>query len=628
MKVNRTTAGRSGTYSGRGRSGIGGNPGNTRGEVPRGRARAGAARETGYPQENANARESSAQRDNGYQRDTRYERETVTQRRPATQRETGYQRESVYQRQSYQNAREPYSGGYERQGARSASARKLPVRAIAAGAVLLAAVALVFILVNALGGTDKATLYSNEITSGVKINDQDVSGQDVDKVSRSLRAELQAKIDEVAVTLTYGGQTWSLGGQDLGFTDNVDEVMSKVALLARVGTEEQRRAEADKYKQEGYQKDVLITPDPDKLKIKLNEIATKVNHNGKDASVNFNWLIDIADPENPTQDEINSMFTIIPETQGQVLDIDATAQAILVAVNQNPKCTVELAVKPFVPKYTAENLKQCRNLLSVFNTRISSVSTKERRANIKLALSKFNGLTIWPDQELSFNDTTGPRTASAGYQMAHVISGGTYVDDWGGGVCQVSTTIYNAAVLAGLTITDSGPHTIPSDYIDKAHVGFDAMVNYPRGDLKIKNTYAGPSKNASALPVFIRCFVTEKNNVYVLIFGVPLPDGEKIERLSDVKFKGQLPLSETKEDKDGTYAQYVEYVDETYEVNKPHAEIKVDTYRIWKDANGNEIDKELLRNDHYPEVAGLTVTGTKERPVATPSPAPEGTTTP
>ena len=269
------------------------------------------------------------------------------------------------------------------------------------------------------------------------------------------------------------------------------------------------------------------------------------------------------------------------------MDVDTTAQNILDAVGQNPKCTVGLVVNPFVPQYTADNLKQCEHVLSVFSTHISSASTKERIANIKLALSKFNGLTVWPGQELSFNDTTGPRTASAGYQMAHVISGGTFVDDWGGGVCQASTTLYNAALLAGLTITDSGPHSIPSDYITKyPGVGFDAMVDYGHSDMKFKNVYAGPSKNALALPVFIRAFVTAKNNVYVMFFGAPLPDGEKVALHNKILSQGLPPIATIQVDTDGTYSQYVEYTDETYWSTCRIPPWMWRAYRDWDDRTG------------------------------------------
>jgi len=582
MRVTRTSTGRTGGYSnGRGRAGDSGYSGGTRGAAPRGRSSAGYPR-ANVPRENSYARE---------------------------------QRPASLQREQYP--------AYERPKAKSSHARKLPLRFIAILAGLAVVVVILAVVISSPRGKNTDINNPNQIAAGVKINGTDVSGQDVDKVSQQLKSDMLKKIDDISVALTYNGQTLAtLSGADLGETDNVDDVMSKVSLLAHVGTADQRKADAEKYKQQGYVATVKITPDETKLKAKIAALSASFNQNGKNADVHFNWLVDFANPDQPTQDEIGKMFKITPEVQGQAVDVNTTAQNILDAIKDNPKSTVGLIVKPFVPQYTAADLQKCEHLLSVFSTSISSLSTKQRIANIKLALSKFNGLTLWPGQELSFNDTTGPRTASAGYQMAHVISGGTYVDDWGGGVCQASTTLYNAALYAGLTITDSGPHSIPSDYVKK-FVGFDAMVDYGRSDLKFKNVYAGPSKNALALPVFIRAFVTAKNNVYVLFFGAPLPDGEKVDRETDVLSKGPLPIAVTQVDTTGTYAQYVEYTDETYVVNQPHADQVVDSYRLWDDQNGNVLNKELLRHDHYPEVEGLTVTGSQDRPL--PSTAPSST---
>lgn len=385
----RTTTRRSGPYAERGRAAEGPTGGNSRGRTAYGRS------QTGY------TRDSNRPRESGY---------------PREPRQSGYPRE--------QN-----TGSHDAQKPRSAFTRKIPMRLIGIVAALVAAVAIIFIIISAAHGGQSVS-NPNVITAGVKINGQDVSGQDWKKLRIQLHSEMQKKIDDTSITLTYGSQSWTMSGADIGETDNVDDVIDNVSSFAHVGTPEQQKAEAQKYKQQGFEATVDITPDPVKLKSKITELTGKVNQPGKDASVSFNWLVNFADPDNPTQDEINSMFKITPEQQGQAVDVDTTAQKIMDALKDSPKCTVGLVVNPFVPKYTADSLKQCEHVLSVFHTSISSVSTKQRIANIKLALSRVNGLTIWPGQEFSFNDTTGPRTASAGYQMAHVISGGTYVDDW------------------------------------------------------------------------------------------------------------------------------------------------------------------------------------------------------
>jgi len=123
---------------------------------------------------------------------------------------------------------------------------------------------------------------------------------------------------------------------------------------------------------------------------------------------------------------------------------------------------------------------------SDFSTNYAS-SGAARKNNIELAAKSINGIILKQGDELSFNKATGPRNASNGYMSAKIIVGGDYVEGFGGGVCQVSTTLYNAALLAGLKIAEVHPHSLPSGYVEP---GFDAMVNMGSSDLKIVNNSA------------------------------------------------------------------------------------------------------------------------------------------
>lgn len=120
---------------------------------------------------------------------------------------------------------------------------------------------------------------------------------------------------------------------------------------------------------------------------------------------------------------------------------------------------------------------------SSFTTNFET-SSAERKNNIKVALAKFDGIILENGETLSFNTVTGSRNAEAGYLPAKIISGGTFVEGFGGGVCQVSTTLYNACLLAGLEILEVHNHSLPVSYIEPS---FDAMVNTGSSDLVIKN---------------------------------------------------------------------------------------------------------------------------------------------
>ena len=113
-----------------------------------------------------------------------------------------------------------------------------------------------------------------------------------------------------------------------------------------------------------------------------------------------------------------------------------------------------------------------------------STSSFARKNNIKTACETIDGVLIKAGETFSFNKTTGVRNEENGYKVAKIIVGGKYVDGVGGGVCQVSSTLYNAAMFSGLEIVEVHNHTLPVGYVNPC---FDAMVNTGSSDLKIKN---------------------------------------------------------------------------------------------------------------------------------------------
>ena len=110
--------------------------------------------------------------------------------------------------------------------------------------------------------------------------------------------------------------------------------------------------------------------------------------------------------------------------------------------------------------------------------------TYGQRHNALLAVRKLNGVVVRPGEEFSFNVCVGSWSRDQGYRRAPVSYNGTLISDWGGGVCQTSTTLYNAALLAGMQVTDRNPHRFAPEYVPP---GRDAAVAYDDIDLKFKN---------------------------------------------------------------------------------------------------------------------------------------------
>lgn len=195
-------------------------------------------------------------------------------------------------------------------------------------------------------------------------------------------------------------------------------------------------------------------------------------------------------------------------------------------------------------KMSLEDLKTLFVPVASFETDFSS-SSAERKNNIKLAMQSIDGKFIRAGETFSFNSATGQRSEENGYKSAKIIKNGEYVDGFGGGVCQVSTTLYNACVLAGLTITEVHNHSLPTGYVSP---GFDAMVNIGTSDLKVTND----TKND-----FLITTCSNQDKCKVCIYGVrpqleirrrfdkyeELPAGEDVVE-NNVEKYGKFPQGE------------------------------------------------------------------------------------
>ena len=148
---------------------------------------------------------------------------------------------------------------------------------------------------------------------------------------------------------------------------------------------------------------------------------------------------------------------------------------------------VELPINVIYPRVKTEDVKSVDSILGQYST--SFYNHSARGSNVHLAGKSTSDILIMPGEIFSYNEATGARTWSNGYKSAKVIVGGKYVNGEGGGVCQVSTTIYNAALLAGMEIKEVHNHTFTSHY---ALRGKDAAVSYGYTDFKFRNPYSHP----------------------------------------------------------------------------------------------------------------------------------------
>ena len=180
-------------------------------------------------------------------------------------------------------------------------------------------------------------------------------------------------------------------------------------------------------------------------------------------------------------------FTYSEGREGILCDSRALLRDISRSLNGSFE-RVTLRTRPVPFGGSMEEVRRVTARLASFATLFDS-SNRPRSFNIALACGKINGISILPGETFSFNDTVGPRTAENGFKTAKIISGGKFVEGVGGGVCQVSTTLYNAVVLSGLKIVEFHPHSLKVSYVEPSR---DAMVSGTYFDLKFKNTRKTP----------------------------------------------------------------------------------------------------------------------------------------
>jgi len=181
----------------------------------------------------------------------------------------------------------------------------------------------------------------------------------------------------------------------------------------------------------------------------------------------------------------NPRFSVSRQKSGRAIDRERLYADIITALKGNQYPVVQVHYQTIAPTPATEIVKAIKQ-----RARFSTNCTvnPDREKNIALALGKFNGLRVNAGEQVSFNQIVGKRTTAQGFRQAKIIVNGEYVDGVGGGVCQVSTTIFNALVQAGLQITESHNHSLRSSYVPLGH---DAMVS-SNADLRFINNSGAP----------------------------------------------------------------------------------------------------------------------------------------
>lgn len=419
--------------------------------------------------------------------------------------------------------------------------------------ILLIVIAVVIIISFIL--LNKKTIYTN-----VSINGIDVGELDKRQAIELLKKELFVKLKENSIILKYNNEElFQLDYNSIGLDYDYSSAVESAFKIGREGTIFNRLKEIIMCKINGRNIDMKYIWDEKILENKLLLIENNINTASKNASIQC----------------IDNKIQITKETVGKKLNKELLRTRIIQAINNNYS-TIVLPVEEDIPPITYDFLSSINGEISSFSTSFKG-SSKGRINNIKLAASAINGILIMPQEEISFNDITGPRSKKNGYQESSVIVAGDYTTGIGGGVCQVSTTLYNALLLADVNILERHPHSIPASYVS---YGRDAAVSDNYLDLKFKND--------KDTPIYI-CAGVQGYDLIIKVFGNK-EDGKEVQITTTIVEKISPEVEEVLDEslKPG----------EKIVVQKGRYGYKVKTYKIVYEQN-IEKEKRLVSFDYY-----------------------------
>ena len=495
--------------------------------------------------------------------------------------------------------------------------------------LILAIFSIIFALMN---------IDNNNIISGVKIEGIDVSELTREQAKEKINAVYEEK-KQKDIVLKYGEYETTITPQLIDTNYDIDEATKKAISLGRdsniiinnynilfaklgrknikvdmtINEDEAKRiiesissnlpgavVESDYYVEDDK---LIITKGNKGIKIDTESLIKKIkdklkNINSKQEYIEIPVInetpekIDIEKIHNEVYKEVQDAYltqdpiTIHPEVEGVDFDIDE-AKALL--NEEKEKYEIPLIITK--PKVTTDQIgaEAFPDLLATYSTKYDA-SNINRSTNLELACEKINDKVVLAGETFSYNKTLGERTIAAGYKEAKVYENGEVVDGIGGGICQVSSTLYNSVLMANMEVTERRNHQFVTSYTPE---GRDATVVYGMTDLKFKNTrkYAIKIKaTCSNGIVTISIYGIKEDNEYAVSFSTEI--------LSTIPYT-------VKYINDSSLAKGTE------KVKQVGANGMITETYIIKTLNGTVVSKELLSKDTYSAMQRIILRGTK-----------------
>ena len=397
--------------------------------------------------------------------------------------------------------------------------------------VILFTVGISIFLINYVKSQEK--LIENRVYPNVVIDDQTVGRMTKNEAIKATSLKYK-NLNKVRLTIKFDGEIIAtMSANKLGIKHDVKEVVDRAYLIGRVPhfLSNIRQRVSTIFGLNKYKFNTSVKYNKSEIQDFITLAEEKYNKPAKNALFNF---------------ENEKVVQFRPEEEGIKIDSDKffieSNKKITALKQKQQNITVVLEKEVIKPEITLANSNKygIEELIGIGTSNYSH-SIPERIHNILVASSRFNGVLIPPDEEFSFNDTVGDISSFTGYKPAYIIKAGKTVLGDGGGVCQVSTTIFRAALNTGLPIIERTAHAYRVSYYEQdSQPGFDATVYGPTVDFKFKNDTGNY--------ILIQTEADQINNILTFKF-YGKRDGRKVELSKARVYDVQPPLPDaTQED--------------------------------------------------------------------------------
>lgn len=334
---------------------------------------------------------------------------------------------------------------------------------------IISAVAIVGILSLSINYFNKNYIYTDTIAKNIFIENTNVSNLTKEEAIKYVNENVSPS----DIELKYNDETNIISPQDIELKYNISEVVDEAYNYTKTDSYFENVKRFFELNKNSKNLELKSLYNETKLSEKIQSISELINVEMENAKVFISN---------------SGNISVSSATTGKELDIAATKESIYDAIKEKNYSPIDLKVDIKEPKVSNEAANSVNALLGQFSTKFST-SDSNRVTNVVLSAKSTSDVLLMPGEEFSYNTLTGTRTKSNGYKDAPVIVNGKLEQDVGGGVCQVSSTLFNSVLYSGLDVTSRRNHSLKSSYVS---IGRDAMVSDGGSDFRFKNPYSHP----------------------------------------------------------------------------------------------------------------------------------------